>query len=159
MGIPDDLTCHLRNLYSGQEVTEPNIKQQTGSKLGKEYSRAVRCHLAYFTFIQGTSCETMCWMNPRLESRLWEKYQQPQMCRCCHSNGRKQRRTKEPLNVGESGEWKSWLKTQHRKTKNKDHGIHFHYFITSRWGKSGNSHRFYFNGLQNHCRWLWKPWN
>ena len=81
MGIPDDLTCHLRNLYAGQEVTEPDTKQQTGSKLGKEYGKAVHCHLAYLTFIQGISCEMMCWMNHRLESRLRENYQQPQMCR------------------------------------------------------------------------------
>ena len=81
MGIPDDLTCHLRNLCAGQEVIEPDMKQQTGSKLGKEYGKAVHSHLAYLTFIQSTSCEMMCWMNHRLESRLQEKYQQPQMCR------------------------------------------------------------------------------
>ena len=45
---------------------------------------------------------------------LWEKYQQPQICRWYHSNGRKQRGTKEPLE-GERGQWKSWLKTQHSK--------------------------------------------
>ena len=36
MGIPDHQTCLLRNLYAGQEATELNMKQQTGSKLGKE---------------------------------------------------------------------------------------------------------------------------
>ena len=36
MGIPDHLTCLLRNLYAGQEETEPDMEQQTGSKLGKE---------------------------------------------------------------------------------------------------------------------------
>ena len=40
MGIPDHLTCLLRNLNAGQEQqTEPNMEQQTGSKLGKEYIR------------------------------------------------------------------------------------------------------------------------
>ena len=39
MGIPEHLTCLLRNLYAGQEATEPNMKQQTGSKLGKEYDK------------------------------------------------------------------------------------------------------------------------
>ena len=40
MGIPDHLTCLLRNLYAGQEATlEPDMEQQTGSKLGKEYIR------------------------------------------------------------------------------------------------------------------------
>ena len=37
MGIPGQLTCLLRNLYVGQEVIEPDMEQQTGSKLGKEY--------------------------------------------------------------------------------------------------------------------------
>ena len=77
MGTPDDLTCHLRNLCAGREVTEPYMKQQTSSNLGKEYGKAVHCHLAYLPFIQSTSCEMMCWMNHRLESRLREKYQQP----------------------------------------------------------------------------------
>ena len=36
MGIPDHLTCLLRNLYAGQEATEPDMEKQTGSKLGKE---------------------------------------------------------------------------------------------------------------------------
>ena len=40
-----------------------------------------------------------------------EKYQQPQICRWYNSNGRKQRGTKEHLDEGERGEWKSWLKT------------------------------------------------
>ena len=47
MGIPDHLTCLLRNLYAGQEAIEPDMEQQTGSKLGKEYIKAVYCHLAY----------------------------------------------------------------------------------------------------------------
>ena len=49
MAIPDHLTCLLRNLYAGQE--ELDMEQQTGSKLGKEYTKAVYCHPAYFTFI------------------------------------------------------------------------------------------------------------
>ena len=48
MGIPDHLTCLLRNLYAGQEATELDMEQQTGSKLGKEYIKAVYCHPAYF---------------------------------------------------------------------------------------------------------------
>ena len=36
MGIPDHLTCLLRNLYAGQEATDPDMKQKTDSKLGKE---------------------------------------------------------------------------------------------------------------------------
>ena len=55
MGIPDHLTCLLRNLYAGQEATEPDMEQWTGSKLGKEYVKAVYCHPAYLTYMQSTS--------------------------------------------------------------------------------------------------------
>ena len=55
MGIPDHLTCLLRNLYAGWEVTELDVQQQTGSKLGKEHVKAVYCHPAYLTSMQGTS--------------------------------------------------------------------------------------------------------
>ena len=41
MGIPNHLTCLLRNLYAGQEATELVMEQQTGSKLRKEYVKAV----------------------------------------------------------------------------------------------------------------------
>ena len=56
MGIPDYLTCLLRNLYAGQEATvELDMEQQTGSKLGKEYVKAVYCHPPYLTYMQSTS--------------------------------------------------------------------------------------------------------
>ena len=55
MGIPDQLTCLLRYLYAGQEETEPDMEQQTGSKSGKEYIKAVYCHHAYLTYMQSTS--------------------------------------------------------------------------------------------------------
>ena len=46
MGIPDHLTCLLRNLYAvKKQQLEPDMEQQTGSKLGKEYVKAVYCHL------------------------------------------------------------------------------------------------------------------
>ena len=51
MGIPDHLTCILRNMYAGQEAIEQDMEQQTGSKLGKEYVKAVYCHPAYLPFI------------------------------------------------------------------------------------------------------------
>ena len=49
MGIPDHPTCLLRNLYAGQEATV-HVEQWTGSKLGKEYIKAVYCHPAYLTY-------------------------------------------------------------------------------------------------------------
>ena len=56
MGIPDHLTCLLRNLYAGQEAQlEPGMEQQTGPKLGKEYIKAVYCHPAYLTYTQSAT--------------------------------------------------------------------------------------------------------
>ena len=74
-----------------------------------------------------------------------------------HPYGRKRRRTKEPLDESERGEWESWLKTQH--SENWDHGIWSHHFMANRWGNRGNSDRLYFGRLQNHCRWWLQPWN
>ena len=55
MGMPDHLTCPLRNLYAGQEATEVDMEQWTGSQLVKEYIKAVYCHLAYLIYMQSTS--------------------------------------------------------------------------------------------------------
>ena len=56
MGIPDHLTCPLRNLYAGKEAKlELDMEQQTGSKEEKEYVNAVYCHPAYLTYMQSTS--------------------------------------------------------------------------------------------------------
>ena len=51
MGIPDHLTCLLRHWCADQESTV-RIGQQTGSKSGKKYVKAVYCHPAYLTFMQ-----------------------------------------------------------------------------------------------------------
>ena len=47
-----------------------DMEQQTGSKFGKEYVKAVYCHPAYLTYMQSTSWETLGWMKRKLESRL-----------------------------------------------------------------------------------------
>ena len=70
MGIPDYLTCRLRNLHAGQEATEPDMEQWTGSELGKEYVKAVYYHPPYLTYMQSTSCKMLGWINHKLESRL-----------------------------------------------------------------------------------------
>ena len=49
MGISDHLTYLLRNMYVGQEVTEPCMEQVIGSRLRKEYDGAVCCHPVYLT--------------------------------------------------------------------------------------------------------------
>ena len=73
MGLPDHLTCLLRDLYVHQEVTEPDMEQWTGSKLGKKFIKAVYCHPAYLTYMQSTSCEMPGRLKHKLEPRLLGK--------------------------------------------------------------------------------------
>ena len=70
--MPDYLICFLRNLYAGQEakVRTLYMEQWTGSKLGKEYDKAVYCHSVYFTSMQSMSCKMSGWMNHKMESSL-----------------------------------------------------------------------------------------
>ena len=104
MEIPDHLTCLLRTLCAGQEATEPDMKEQTGSKLGKKYIKAVYYHLAYLAYMQSTSCKMLGWMNHKLESSL--------------------------LGESEEESEKTGLKLRIQKT---DHGIQSHHFMASRW--------------------------
>ena len=52
-----------------KQQLEPDM-EQTGSKLGKEYVKAVYCHPVYLTYMQSTSCEMPGWMKHKVESRL-----------------------------------------------------------------------------------------
>ena len=71
MGIPDHLTCLLRNLYAGRkQELELDMEQQTSSKSGNKYVKAVYCHPAYLIYMQSTSWETLGWMKHKLDSRL-----------------------------------------------------------------------------------------
>ena len=53
-----------------KQQLELDMEQQTGSKLGKDYFKAVYCHRAYLTYMQSTSCEMLGWMKHKLVSRL-----------------------------------------------------------------------------------------
>ena len=69
MGIPDHLTCLLRNLYAGQEATV-----KTGHVTTDWFQiRPVYCHPACLTYIQSTSCKMPGWMKHKLESRLQDQ--------------------------------------------------------------------------------------
>ena len=59
----------LETLYAGQQL-ELDMEQQTGTKLGKEYVKAVYCHPAYLTYMQSTLWEMLNWMKHKLESRM-----------------------------------------------------------------------------------------
>ena len=57
-------------MHVKKQQLELDMKQQTDSKLVKEYIKAVYCHPAYLTSMQSTSCEMSGWMKDKLESRL-----------------------------------------------------------------------------------------
>ena len=64
------LASNLVCMEAKKQQLELDMKQWTGSKLGKEYIKTVYCHLAYLTIMQSTSCEMPGWMNHKMESRF-----------------------------------------------------------------------------------------
>ena len=127
------------------QVQKQQLEPDMEGWLGKEYVKAVCCHSAYLTSMQSTSHEMLGWMKQKLELRLPGEISITSDMQMT------------PLDVGERGEWKIWLKTQH--SKNEDHGIWFHHFMANRWQDNGNSVRFNFLGLQSHSGWWLQPWN
>ena len=53
-----------------KQQLEPDMEQQTDSKLGKKYMKAIYCHPVYLTYMKSTSCEKPSWMKHKLESRF-----------------------------------------------------------------------------------------
>ena len=89
-----------------KQQLEPDMEQQTGSKLGKEYVKAVYCHPVYLTCMQSTSCEMLGWMTHKLESRLLGEISttSDMQMKVFLFYDRKQRGIEEPLDKGERGE-------------------------------------------------------
>ena len=132
MGIPDHLTCLLRNLYAGQEATV-----RTG-------------HGTVHWFQIGKGVHQGCILSPCLfnfyaeyimkNAGLEEAQAGIKIARRNISNLRyaddKWRGTKKPQDESERGEWKSWLQAQH--SENEDHGIWSHHFMGNRWETVSN---------------------
>ena len=87
-----------------KQQLELDLEQQTGSKLGKEYVKAVYCHPAYLTYMQSTLWEIPGWMKHKLESRLPGEISITSHMQMTLPYGRKLGGTKEPLDKGERGE-------------------------------------------------------
>ena len=113
MGIPDNLTCLLRNLYAGQEAT---VRTGHGTTDWFQIEKGVHqgCILLpyYLTYMQSTSWEMLGWMKHKLESTLPGEISITSDMQITHPYGRKWR-TKEPLDESERGEWKSGFKAQY----------------------------------------------
>ena len=84
-----------------KQQLEPDMEQQTGSKLGKEYVKAVYCHPTYLTYMQSTSFKMLGWMNQKLKSRWPGEISTVLDMTIIPLYGRKQRGTEEPLDKGE----------------------------------------------------------
>ena len=147
VGIPDHLICVLRNLYAGQEATVRTTHGtmdsfQIGKGICQGYILSPCLFNLYAEYImQNTRLneaqvgiilprEIPITSDMQMAPLLWQKVKR---------NWR-----------ASWWECKSWLKMQHSKSEDRD--IWFHYFMANRWGNNGNSDRFYFLGLQNHCR-------
>ena len=83
-----------------KQQLELDMEQETGSNLGKEYTKAVYCHLAYLIYMQSTSHKMPGWINHRLESRLPINISNLRYA----DDTTLMAESKEPLDEGESGE-------------------------------------------------------
>ena len=153
MGIPEHLTCLLRNLYAGQEVT---VRTGCGTtdwfQIGKEVHQGCILSPCLFNFyaeyiMRNTGLE---------ETEAGIKIAGKNINNLRYAdNTTLMAESKEELKsllmkVKEESK-KVSLKLNIQKNKITASGPH--HFMANRWGNSGNSVRLYFGGLQNHCRW------
>ena len=96
-----------------KQQLEPDMEQQTGSKLGKGYDKAVYCHPADLTYRQSTY-EMLAWTKHKLESRFSGEISVTSLRYAGDSTLMAESKEElESLDESERGEWKSGLKTQH----------------------------------------------
>ena len=158
MEIPDHLTCLLRNLCASQEAA---VRTGRGAMDWFKTRRGIwqGCILSpcLLTYKQSTSWKCQARWITSWNQDCQEKYQQPQVCRWYHSNGRKWRGTESLLRRVKEESEKTGLKLNIRKLRS------WHLVLpTKSWqieGEKVETVTFYFLGLQNHCRWWLQPWN
>ena len=158
MGIPDRLTCLLRNLYAGQEaIVRTRLGTMDCFKIGKGVDQGC----IWLPCLFNLNAEYIMWNAELDEAQAGIKItgrninNLRQRYRLHYPYGRKWR-TKEPLDENERGEWKSWLKLNIQKTKIMASGP-----ITS-WQIRETMETvtgFIFLGSENHCRRWLQPWN
>ena len=122
------------------------MEQQTGSKSGKEYGKAVFCLFNLYA-------EYIMWNAGLDEAQAGIKVAGRNTNNLKYTDDTTlmaESKELKSLDKSEKGEWKRWHKTQH--SEKEDHGIWSHHFMANKWGNNGNSDRLYFVGLQNHCR-------
>ena len=153
MGIPDHLTCLLRNLYAVQEaIARAGHGTTLWFQIGKGACQGCIFSPCLFNFyaeyiMRNTGLE-------ETQARIKIAGRNLNNLRYADDTtfmAESEEELKSLLKVKEESE-KVGFKAQH--SENEDHGIWSHHFMGNRWGNSGNSVRLYFFwGLQNHCRW------
>ena len=116
MGKADHLPASWETcIQDKKQQLVPDMEQQTGSKLGRKYDKAVYCHSAYLTYVQNTSWETLGWMKAQAGIKIAGR----NINNLRYANDTtlmapsEEELSEEPLDESERGEWKSWLKAQH----------------------------------------------
>ena len=114
MGIPDHLTCLLRNLYAGQEATVRTRHGRTDwFQIGKGVFWGCILSPCLFNLYAEYIMRNVGLDEAQAGIKIVREISKTSDMQMIPPYGRKQRRTKEPLNESERGEWKSWLKTEH----------------------------------------------
>ena len=157
IGISDHLTCLLRNLYADQEAMVRTRREMTDLlKIGERVQQGCMLSPCLFNF----SVECIMW-NARVdESQAGIKIAGRNINHLRYADDTTLMSESEEelksllMKVKEESE-KVGLKLNTQKTKI----IWSHHFMANRWGHNGNNDKFYFLGLQNHCRWWLQPWN
>ena len=155
MGIPDHMTCLLRNLYAGQEATvrTGHGTMGTGSKSGKKYIKTIYCHPAYITYMQSTSWETLVWKKHKLESRLLREISiNLRYADDTTLMAESEEELKSLLMKVKEKSEKVGLKLNIQKTKIMASSPNTSWQID---GETMETVTDYFGGLQNHYRWWW----
>ena len=152
MGIPDHLTCLLRNLYAGQEATVRTGHGTTGwFQIGKGVCQGFILSPCLFNFYA-----------EYIMRNAWLEEAQAGIKITRRNSNNLRYADDTTLKAESEEELKSLLMKV--KVESEKIGLNLniqkmkimasaHHFMGNRWGNSGNSVRLYFSGLQNHCRW------
>ena len=153
MGIPDHLTCLLRNLYAGQEAT---VRTGHGTRDWFQTGKGVRQGCISLPCLFNLHAEYIMRNAGLEETQAGIKIARRNINNLKYADdttlmAESEEELKSLLMKVKMESEKVGFKAQH--SENEDHGIRSHHFMGNRWGNSGNSVRLYFLGLQNHCRW------
>ena len=133
-----------------KQQIEPDMEKQTGSKLGKEYIKAIYCHPAYLISMQSTSYEKLGWMKYKLESRLQGDIHNLRYADDTTLTAESKEELKSLLMKEKEESEKAGLKLNIQKMKIMASGPITLWQID---GETMETDRLYFLGLQSHCRW------